>query len=245
MPSHRTPTEFGVGSAATPLGATLRDRWRTLVGTFLAATLVAFAVDWAAGVDAITVVAVLREPPALGLLSLSPLDQLVLRLERASLVGLLSVAVTFPLVAARDDDDVRLRPGATAFLLAFVGGVLGAGAGHAVGVDAVRALVTSGLVDDTATGGRFWLAELAVSVPVTVAVAVALPGAVVGAVRSGLVRTPPSSRQRWLAVLVSLSFVSVYSPSDSVTFVLGAVAVLAGLVAGLALVEFDVVSTDG
>lgn len=240
MPSHRTPREFRIGRATTPLGAVLGDSWRTFLATFLAATLVAFAVDRAAGVDAARIVAVLGGSRAQVLLSEHPLTEFVLRLERASLVGLLWVAVAVPLVAARDGDDVRLRAGATAFLLALAGGALGVLAGHVVGVDAVRAVVASGLVDATATGGRFWLAELAVSVPATWAVAAALPGAVVGAVRSGLVGAPTTTRQRWLAVLALLSFVAVYSPSDSVTFVLGAATVLAGLVVGLALVEYDV-----
>lgn len=241
MSSHQPTVEVDVGRSETPLGATLRGRWRALLATFLTVTFLAFVGDWYVGIDARTVEAVAGASRETVLPIGRPFSELAIRFERASLVGLCGVAVATPLVATRDREDVRLRRGGTALLLALGAGAVGAVTGDTVGVDAVRAVVASGLVDDTATGGRFWLAELAISVPAMGAVAFALPGTVVGAVRSRLVGSSPTTRQRWLSVLALLTFVAVYSPSDAVTFVLGATAVLGGLVGGLALVESDVI----
>ena len=239
-PSHPT-TGFGVGAPRSALGATLRRRWRALLAVGGSLTLLAFALDWALGVDALTVVRATGVAPEWRSLISMPLTEQVLRWERASLVGLCGLAVAAPLLATRDREDVRLRDGDFGVALAIVGGVLGVAVGSLLGVDVVVAVLGSGFVEATGAGGRFWLAELSVSIVATCFVAGALPGGVVAAVRSGLVGSSPTSRQRWLTVLALLAFVAVYSPADSVTFVLGAAVVLAGFVAGLAAVEYDVV----
>lgn len=247
MSSHLPAFESDPSPAATPLGATLRRRWRLLGATFLAATLVAFVADAAAGVDAGTVVVDTGTVAGLAdardswiLLVELPVTEHVLRLQRASLVGLAAVVVATPLIAARESEDVTLRRGAGAFLVALGAALVGVAVGVLVGVDAVLALRATGWVDAPVVGDRFWLAELVVATPAVVGVAAALPATVVGAARSGLVGRRTTTRQRWLAVLALLCFVSVYSPSDSLTFVLGVGAVLGGLLAGLGLLEYDV-----
>lgn len=245
MSSHLRALESGRSRTATPLGATLRRRWRLLGLTFLAATLVAFVADAAAGVDARTVAGLAYASESWGLPVRLPLTERVLRLQRASLVGLCTVVVATPLFAARDSEAVDLRRGRNAFAVTLGAGLVGVAAGVVVGVDAVLALLAARWVDVPGTSGRFWLAELVVAIPVVLGVAAALPAAVVGAARSGLVDRRTTTRQRWLAVLALLCFASLYTPSDSLTFVLGVTAVLGGLLAGLGLLEYDVASVLG
>lgn len=222
---------------ATPLGVALRRRWRLLFATLVAVTSVAFAVDSLLGIDSIWVIgAAGRSWTSTGPVE-SPVTEYLLRLERASLVGLCAVTLLTPVVAARGRDDVHLRDGATASLVALLAGVGGNVLGHLVGVDILLGLLAAEVVAPVGTGGPFWMAELVVWLPLTVGLAVCLPAAVVAAVRSGLVVRRPTTRQRWLAALGVLTFVAIYSPSDSVTFVFGSILGLAGLVVGLALVE--------
>lgn len=240
MASHLPAFEPDRSPAATPLGATLRRRWRFLGAIFLAATLVAFVADAAAAVDAGAVAGLVDGRGSWILLVELPVTEHVLRLQRASLVGLTVVVVATPLITAHESEGVTLRRGTGAFLVALGAALVGAAAGVLVGVDAVLALRATGWVDAPVVGDRFWLAELVVATPAVLGVAAALPAAVVGAARSGLVGRRTTTRQRWLAVLALLCFVSIYSPSDSLTFVLGVGAVLGGLLAGLGLLEYAV-----
>ncbi|MFB6154798.1 MAG: twin-arginine translocase subunit TatC [Haloferacaceae archaeon] len=222
-----------------PLAATLRHRARELLAVAVAATagtLVAlrladvsvFDVALAAHAESATVLPVER-----------PLARATVAVEAAGTVGLLSSVVAAALLAARDHSRVRLNDGRAAFGLAAIAGIAGALVGHAVGVELVRDLVASGYVREGGAGGRYWLAELAVCLPVVAGAAGSTPAAVVGAARSNLVSRRWNHDDRGVSVLVAVTLAAVYSPPDSVTFVVAAGLLLASLAVGVALVEFD------
>lgn len=240
MSSRATRSYHLGGRPAPPLAATVRRRFRTLTVLFLVGTLVGFLAIRSSGVDLIATVNAAYASDSIRTLVVTPLTTRLLELEIGSLLGLLAVVVATPLFAAADHDWIRLRNGASAFVVAVVAGLVGALLAGVVGVDFVRSLVASGLVSTAQTGGRYWLTELAICLPVVSAVGFALPAALVGAVRSNLVGRRWTGRRRGIAVLSGLVFVSIYSPTDSVTFVVSAALVLGGLVLGLGLIEFDV-----
>ncbi len=240
MPSRATRSYYLGRRPAPPLAATVRRRFRALVTLFLVGTAVGFLAIRFSGVDLVAAANATYDPRSFSTLVSTPFTTRLLDLETGSLVGLLAVVVTTPLFAAAEHEWVRLRDGASAFLVAVAAGLVGALLAVTVGVDFVRSLVASGLVSTTQTGGRYWLAELAVCFPVVSAVGFALPATLVGAVRANLVGRRWTGKGRGVAVLSTLVFVSVYSPTDSVTFVVSATLVLGGLVLGFGLLEFDV-----
>jgi len=236
-----TPTFPLGGRRRSPLAATLRRRPRELLAVTLAGTLLGVVSLRVAGVGVAATAFAAHAPTDALLLHERPLRRLALELEVAGAVGLFVGALATLSYAARDHPNVRLRDGRGAFLLAAVAAVVGAAVGHAVGVGLVSDLVASGYVHADGVGGRYWLAELAVTLPVVGGVACGTPAAVAGAARASLVSRRWRSRDRGLAVLAAISFASVYSPPDSVTFVVAGGLLLAGLSLGLALVEFDLV----
>lgn len=241
MSSLSTPSFPLGGRRRSPLADTLRRRPRELLAAALAGTLLGVVSLRVAGVDVAATAVAAHASTDLLLPYERPLRRLVLELEVAGAVGLLAAAAATVSYAARDHPDVSLRDGRGAFLLAAVAAVVGAGVGHAVGVALVSDLVTSGYVRTEGVGGRYWLAELAVTLPVVAGVACGTPAAVAGAARARLVSRRWRSRDRGLAVLAAISLASVYSPPDSVTFVVAGGLLLAGLSLGIGLVEFDLV----
>jgi Sec-independent protein secretion pathway component TatC len=241
MSSLSTPSFPLGGRRRSPLAATLRRRPRELLAAALVGTLLGVVSLRVAGVDVVAAGVAAHASPGLIRPYERPLRRLVVELEVAGAVGLVAAAVATLACAARDHPDVSLRDGRSAFLLAAVAAVVGAGVAHAVGVDLVSGLVASGHVRTEGVGGGYWVAELAVTLPVVAGVACGTPAAVAGAARARLVSRRWRSRDRGLAVLAAISFASVYSPPDSVTFVVAGGLLLAGLSLGMALVEFDLV----
>jgi hypothetical protein len=232
------PADFG-GRSRSALAATVRFRVRELLAVTVVWTLLGVAALHVVGVDIVGEAVAAHAPAAADDPVRGTLTYRIVEAEAAGAVGLLAATVSVLVFAERDHPEVDLRPGRPAFLLAGVAAVSGAMLGHAAGVDFVRWLVGSGAVLTDGVGGRYWLAELAVCLPVVTGVAFATPPTLVGAARARLVSRRLTSRERGVAVLGAVSFASVYSPPDSVTFVVTGGLLLAALAVGFALVEFD------
>ena len=239
MPSHTTRSRGPRRRGASPTVATLRVRARELLALFLVGTAAAFVGLRAAGVDTARVALATHAPDATVLLREAPLTYGFVELEAAAAAGLLCGVAAATWYAARDHPRVALRAGRGVFLTAGVAGLVGAVFGHVVGVDAVRGLVASGLVVVDSAGGKYWLTELAVTLPLVCGMAFALPFVLAGAARARLVPRQWTDRQWGAAAVAALSFAAVYSPPDSLTFVVAASLLLAGLCLGFAALELD------
>jgi sec-independent protein translocase protein TatC len=114
---------------------------------------------------------------------------------------------------------------------------VGVGVGLTVVVPLLGDLLASGAL---ASGFRpsyhtVWSAELVVFLPVVVGVALALPALLVASVRGGVVR-PGTLGSRWpVALLGAVLVAALFSPPDSLTFVLYAGLLLAGYGVGTVL----------
>ena len=220
----------------SPLAVTLRVRARELLVVAVVSTALALVALRAAGVDVVSAALAAHAPDATVALHRAPLTYRFVELEAAGTAGLLCATVTAARYAARDHPGVTLRDGRRWFVAAGVAVLLGAVLGHAVGVGALRTLA-AGLAVDGA-GGTYWLTELAVTLPVVWGAAFALPFALAGAARAGVVPRRWTGRQRGVAAAAALSFAAVYSPPDSLTFVATAGLLLAGLCLALGILEF-------
>jgi Sec-independent protein secretion pathway component TatC len=152
----------------------------------------------------------------------------------ASLVGLVAAAAALPALARRDPS-VRLER-ARVHLVAVPAAFL---VGAVVGARAVVPLAAALDVAPPGPGvGVAALGEFALGLVAASGAALALPSAVLGAFRAGLVPRYTSTGGRGLAALAVLAFASLYSPADLPSFALVALPPFGGLAAGLALLEF-------
>jgi sec-independent protein translocase protein TatC len=170
----------------------------------------------------------------------SPFGVLLFTTELAGGVAVGVVTLLFTGVAFRDAGAFRrgarravAGPLAVAGLLFAVG----VGVGLTVVVPLLGDLLASGAL---ASGFRpsyhtVWSAELVVFLPVVVGVALALPALLVASVRGGVVR-PGTLGSRWpVALLGAVLVAALFSPPDSLTFVLYAGLLLAGYGVGTVL----------
>jgi hypothetical protein len=234
MHSDAVPVRTPLGRRHSPLGTALRHRPRLLAAVFVVgfllatgtATLVAASVDLSAWVGA-----------ASGVDPSGPLSTPRLALEAGLLGGLAATALV---VAVRLVHDRRVRPARAVAPLAVAAG--GFAAGVLVGTAALPALFTlqtgatgvplASAVDPTG------VAELVLVFPLSAGVGVALPAALVAAVRAGATSRYVSARQRGFVALAVVTLAATHSPADLPTFALVAAPSLTGFGVGLAWLEF-------
>jgi sec-independent protein translocase protein TatC len=217
---------------------TLRDHWPVLLVAGTLSFVVAF-VSLSAADDLLVSLAdplVASGQVVVG----SPFGVLLFTAELAGGVAAGVVALLFTGVAFRNAGAFRRR--------AVVGPLAAAGLLFAVGV-AVGLTVVVPLLGDLLASGALasgfrpsyhavWSAELVVFLPVVVGVALAFPALLVASVRGGVVR-PGTLGSRWpVALLGAVLVAALFSPPDSLTFVLYAGLLLAGYGVG------TVVATD-
>jgi sec-independent protein translocase protein TatC len=217
---------------------TLRDHWPVLLVAGTLSFVVAF-VSLSAADDLLVSLAdplVASGQVVVG----SPFGVLLFTAELAGGVAAGVVALLFTGVAFRNAGAFRRR--------AVVGPLAAVGLLFAVGV-AVGLTVVVPLLGDLLASGALasgfrpsyhavWSAELVVFLPVVVGVALAFPALLVASVRGGVVR-PGTLGSRWpVALLGAVLVAALFSPPDSLTFVLYAGLLLAGYGVG------TVVATD-
>jgi sec-independent protein translocase protein TatC len=220
---------------------TLRDHWPVLLVAGTLSFVVAF-VSLSAADDLLVSLAdplVASEQVVVG----APFGVLLFTAELAGGVAAGVVALLFTGVAFWDAGAFRRRA-----RRAVVGALAAAGLLFAVGV-AVGLTVVVPLLGDLLASGALasgfrpsyhavWSAELVVFLPVVVGVALAFPALLVASVRGGVVR-PGTLGSRWpVALLGAVLVAALFSPPDSLTFVLYAGLLLAGYGVG------TVVATD-
>ncbi|WP_224334844.1 twin-arginine translocase subunit TatC [Haloprofundus halobius] len=217
---------------------TVRVRARELALLFSAAvalTLVAFR---ATGVD-LQRAALRAYAPAGTALSTDPLVSLAVELQTAMLVG---VFATGAVLLWHTREEVRPHGARTGRLYLLSAGlfVVGVALGAALVVPALLELLKFGVLRSGFVPAYrpYWLAEVALFLPVAVGVALSLPTLMVALVGDGVVSSTVLHRDWGFALLGVLAYASVYSPPDSVTFVVYGGVLLGGYVAGLVVLTF-------
>ena len=218
---------------------TLRDHWLALLLVGTVSFVVAF-VSLHVGSVGLLVPAAERLAESEQVVVTSPFDSLrfTAELAGAGAVGVVALLVTG--LAFRDVGAFRRGVRRVVVGPLVVAGLLfalGVGAGLTVVVPLLGDLLASGALASGFQPGyhAVWSAELVVFLPVVVGVAVALPALLFACVRGGVVR-PQTLGARWpVALLGAVLVAALFSPPDSLTFVLYAGLLLGGYGAGTVL----------
>ncbi|QCJ46361.1 MULTISPECIES: twin-arginine translocase subunit TatC [Haloprofundus] len=215
-----------------------RTQARELTLLFSVAVALTLAAFRATGVD-LQKAALGVYAPAGTTLPTDPLVSLGVELQVAALAGV-GVAGTALLWQAR----AEIRPHGTRtrrlYLLSAGLCLLGVVLGAVLVVPALLELLKFGILRSGFVPAYrpYWLAEVALFLPVAVGVALSLPPLMVALVGDGIVSSSVLHRDWGFVLLGVLGYASVYSPPDSVTFVVYGGVLFAGYVAGLAVLTF-------
>ncbi|KTG09505.1 hypothetical protein AUR64_17200 [Haloprofundus marisrubri] len=206
-----------------------------LFSVVVALTLAAFR---ATGVD-LQQAALGIYAPAGTALPTDPLVSLGVELQMAALAA---VGVTGAAVLWRAHAETRSHRARTGrlYLLSAVLCLLGVVLGAVLVVPALLELLKFGILRSGFVPAYrpYWLAEVALFLPIAVGIAVSLPALMVALVSDGIVSSNVLHRDWGVVLLGVLTYASLYSPPDSVTFVVYGGVLLSGYLAGLAVLTF-------
>ncbi|WP_224449181.1 twin-arginine translocase subunit TatC [Haloprofundus salilacus] len=217
---------------------TARTRARELALLFSAAVTLTLFAFRATGID-LQRAALSAYAPAGTALPTDPLVSLGVELQVAALVGV-CVAGAALLWDARSETSPHGARTGRLYLLSAVLCSVGIALGATLVVPALLELLKFGVLRSGFVPAYrpYWLAEVALFLPVAVGIAVSLPALMVALVSDGVVSSTVLHRDWGFALLGVLTYASLYSPPDSATFVVYGGVLIGGHVAGLAVLTF-------